>query len=129
MIDIAVTAIASPISAFLTNGSGISLRTGEAGCSIKAVKTHAEIMKIPSSAPSIKYSGQCCANARPALRGSDTAFSEMGGDALRLRCVIGAGEMCVSVTRDRIRIGAISDRDQRRDLQQLVVSLIENSGK
>ena len=51
----------------------------------------------------------------------------MGGDALRLRCVIGAGEMCVSVTRDRIRIGAISDRDQRRDLQQLVVSLIEDS--
>ena len=127
MIDIAVTAMASPISAFLTNGSGISLRTGEAGCSIKAVKTHAEIMKIPSSAPSIKYSGQCRARAKPAPRVSDAALSAAGKDAARLRCVAGAGEMCVSGTRDRIRIGAISDRDQRRDLQELVVSLIENS--
>ena len=54
----------------------------------------------------------------------------MGADALRSRCVAGAGEMCVSVTRDRIRIGAISDRDQRRDLQKLVFrssKILENS--
>src|SRR6266404_271535 len=118
MIDIAVTAIASPISAFLTNGSGISLRTGEAGCSIKAVKTHAEIMKIPSSAPSIKYSGQCRVRAKPAPQVSDVALLPTGKDGAMPRCVAGAGEICVSVTRDRIRIGAISDRDQQKELQK-----------
>src|SRR6266446_113549 len=127
MIDTAVSAIANPMRAFLTNAFGISRRTGEPGYSSNAVKTHADIMKIPSSAPSIKYSGQCCASAWPALRASGSAFSGMGGDALRPRCVAGAGEMYVSVTRNRIRIGAISDRDQRRDLQQVAVSLIENS--
>src|SRR6266436_5516468 len=118
MIDIAVTAMASPIRALLMNGSGISLRTGEAGYSIKAVKTHAEIMKIPSSAPSIKYSGQCRARAKPALLASDAALLPAGKDAAMLRRVAGAEEICVSVTRDRIRIGAISDRDQQEKLQK-----------
>src|SRR5216683_5547134 len=127
MIDTAVSAIANPMKAFLTNAFGISRRTGEPGYSSNAVKTHAEIMKIPSSAPSIKYSGQCRARAKPAPRVSDAALSPAGKDAAMLRCVAGAGEMCVSGTRDRIRIGAISDRDQRRDLQQLAVSLVENS--
>ena len=54
----------------------------------------------------------------------------MGADAIRPCCVAGAAEMCVSVTRDRIRIGAISDRDQRRDLQKVVFrssKILENS--
>jgi hypothetical protein len=63
MIDTAVSAMANPISAFLTKEFGISLSAGEAGCSRRAVKKQAEIMKIPSSAPSIKYSGQCRASA------------------------------------------------------------------
>src|SRR6266849_5331952 len=99
IIDIAVTAMATPIRALLLNGSGISLRTGEAGCSIKAVKTHAEIMKIPSSAASIKYSGQCRARAKPAPPVSDAALLPAGKDAAILRCVASAGEICVSVTR------------------------------
>src|SRR6266852_1330914 len=116
MIDMAVRAMANPMSAFLTKALGISLWTGEAGYSSKAVKTHAEIMKIPSSAPSIKYSGQCRASAWPALRASDAQFLRVGRDALRLRCAAGAGEMCVPVTRDRIRIGAISDKHQKGKL-------------
>jgi hypothetical protein len=63
MIDTAVSAIANPISTFLTKELGISLRAGEAGYSSRAVKTQADIMKIPSSAPSIEYSGQWRASA------------------------------------------------------------------
>src|SRR6266852_4295879 len=106
MIDIAVTAMVSPIRALLMSGSGISLRTGEAGCSIKAVKTHAEIMKIPSSAPSIKYSGQCRARAKPAPPVSDAAVCSKRWRDMRFGHA------------DRIRIGAISDRSQQKKLQK-----------
>src|SRR6266478_4945501 len=111
MIDTAVSAMANPISAFLTKEFGISLSAGEAGCSSRAVKKQAEIMKIPSSAPSIKYSGQCRASAYPAPRVGDTASSPVGADVPRLGRVAGAGEMWVAVTRDRIRIGDRSDKD------------------
>src|SRR5712692_4262049 len=116
MMDTAVSAMAKPMSVFLTNASGINRRAGDAGCSSKAVKTHAEIMKIPSSALSIRYSGQCRANAWPAVRASDAPFSRAGKVALRLPCVAGPGEMCMSVTRDRIRMGAISDSDRQEKL-------------
>src|SRR6266571_7242037 len=58
MIPIAVRPIAMPISTRRRTGSWIAWRAGEAGCSRSAVKKHAEIMKIPTPAASIKYSGQ-----------------------------------------------------------------------
>src|SRR5712692_4478299 len=129
MIDTAVSAMANPMSAFLAKELGINLRAGEAGYSSKAVKIQAEIMKIPSSAPSIKYSGQCRARAKRASRVSDASFSRVSRDAPRLRCVAGAGEMWVSVTRDRIRTGAISDKDRPKDFHERALTRIEKFSK
>lgn len=114
-METAVSAMANPISAFLIKALAITLRTGEPGNSNSAVKIQAEIMKIPSSAPSIKNSGQCRANEWLALRASDARFSRAGVDALTLRCATRAGEMLVSVTRDRIRMGVISDKDRQKE--------------
>src|SRR5512136_2186188 len=129
MIDTAVNAMAKPMNAFLANALGIIRWIGEAGYSSNAVKIQADIMKIPSSAPSIKYSVQCRASAWPALRASDGAFSRVNRGALRLRCALDAGEMCVSFTRDRIRTAAISDRDRQKNLQMLAIPLTEEFSK
>jgi len=54
----AVNPIANPLSIRLTNSEGIDWWTGEAGYSSRVVKRPAEIIKIPSSADSMRYSGQ-----------------------------------------------------------------------
>src|SRR6516165_6755782 len=54
----AVAPIARPISTRRTNGSGIADRSDNAGCSSRIVNAHAEIMKVPRSAASIRYSGK-----------------------------------------------------------------------
>src|SRR5437868_1763361 len=59
MIATAVDPIARPMRARRTKGFGNACRTEEAGCSSKATKRQAEIMKRASSAASIRYSGQC----------------------------------------------------------------------
>src|SRR6266496_1834571 len=59
MMATAVVPIAIPIRTRLRKGSGSACRTGESGCSSNATNKQAEIMKRPSSAPSIRYSGQC----------------------------------------------------------------------
>jgi hypothetical protein len=56
---------------------------------------------------------------------NDAGLSAVGKDVVRLRCAAGTGEMWVSVTRDRIRIGTISDKDQQKNLHERVVRLIE----
>src|SRR5262249_44369759 len=50
---------------------GIICWTRDAGCSSKTTNTQAEIMKSPSSAPSIRYSGQwvLSASSRGVVRG------------------------------------------------------------
>src|SRR5436309_2802350 len=58
MMATAVAPITTPIKARRRNGSGMDARTGEAGCSSRALKSTAETMNRPSSAPSIRYSGQ-----------------------------------------------------------------------
>src|SRR5213596_498082 len=63
MIVIAVRPIARPAKNRSRKGSAIRRRTGESGCSSSIPKRHAEIMKIPSAAASMRYSGQCCLRA------------------------------------------------------------------
>src|SRR5438045_3182392 len=58
MIAMAVAPIEQPISARRIVESGIIVWTGEVGYSRSAVNRQAEIMKTPSSAPSMKYSGK-----------------------------------------------------------------------
>ena len=53
-----VIAIARPVRARRRNEFGRRQLTGEPGYSRSVVKTHAETMKMPSSADSIRYSGQ-----------------------------------------------------------------------
>jgi hypothetical protein len=51
-------------------------------------------------------------------------LSPVGKDAVKLRCVAGAGEMWVSGTRDRIRIGDRSDKDQPKKFHECTVTLM-----
>jgi len=46
------------------------------------VKTQAEIMKIPSSAASMAYSGQCLAKVAAARWNGEAALSEIGGEVI-----------------------------------------------
>src|SRR4051812_5701964 len=59
MMAIAVAPIEIPIRTRRTTPLEIAMRTGEPGCSRSTVTKHAEIMKRPNSAASIRYSGQC----------------------------------------------------------------------
>src|SRR5215813_3650035 len=59
MIATAVVPIASPIRTRRKKAFGIACRTGDEGCSRSTTKRQAEIMNRPSSAASIRYSGQC----------------------------------------------------------------------
>src|SRR5262245_42680151 len=55
----AVRPIKTPMRARRTKPSSIACRTGELGCSSSVPNEQAEIMKAPSPAASIAYSGQC----------------------------------------------------------------------
>src|ERR1041385_1240638 len=55
----AVSPMAAPISTRRRAPPTIAARSGELGCSSKTPKAHAEIMKAPSPAASMQYSGQC----------------------------------------------------------------------
>src|ERR1044071_6453760 len=55
----AVTPIAKPITALRKFGLVMRPNAGLEGCSSKAVTLAAAIIKIPSNAPSMRYSGQC----------------------------------------------------------------------
>src|SRR5436305_12638255 len=57
----AVSPMAVPISTRRRSSLAIAARSGEVGCSSKTPKAHAEIMKAPSPAASMQYSGQCSA--------------------------------------------------------------------
>src|SRR5262245_29961848 len=103
----AVAAMASPVRARRRKGSGNRVRTGDAGCSRSTVKTQAEIMKTPSSAASIAYSGQCLAKVAAARRN----VPGLNDTAAHPRFL---GEVVISsvlVTMDGIRKQAGSDRE------------------
>jgi hypothetical protein len=63
-------------------------RTGEAGYSKSVVKKHAETMKNPSSADSIRYSGQWALNAEVAVKRSAAL---LGRAAAMVDVLIGIG--------------------------------------
>lgn len=74
----AVEPIAKPPNARLTRVlSANNWFNGELGCSSSTPKTHAEIMKAPSAAASIKYSGQCLVITDHAVDSSDVRVSEV----------------------------------------------------
>src|ERR671933_445208 len=62
MIAIAVPPIAAPISTRRKTGLGVATTTGDCGWKSSTPKAHAEIMKKPRPAASIRYSGQCSLN-------------------------------------------------------------------
>src|SRR5262249_11946485 len=63
MIPTAVRPLARPRNMVRTIGFGIVWGIGETGYSRRASATQAEIMKMPSPAPSLKYSDQCSFSA------------------------------------------------------------------
>src|SRR5215470_17192410 len=91
MSAIAVPAMASPVRARRKNGSGNRARTGEPGCSRSTMKKQAEIIKIPSSAASMAYSGQCLAKVAAASVNGEAALSEICGEVISFMLVTGMG--------------------------------------
>src|SRR5262249_30307982 len=95
MRAIAVPAMASPVRARRKKGSGNRVRTGEPGCCRSTVKTQAEIMKIPSSAASMAYSGQCLAKVAAASGNGEpcggAVRSEIRGEVISSMLVTGMG--------------------------------------
>ena len=64
MIPIAVSPIAKPIKARRSiEAASKDWWTGELGCSNSTTKAHAETIKVPKAAASMRYSGQCRENA------------------------------------------------------------------
>ena len=63
MIETAVSPIASPAMRRRQTSLGTAATTGDAGCPNTTPNRHADIMKVPNSAPSMRYSRQCFAIA------------------------------------------------------------------
>lgn len=64
MIPIAVSPIAKPIKARRSiEAASKDWWTVELGCSNSTTKAHAETIKVPKAAASMRYSGQCWENA------------------------------------------------------------------
>ena len=64
MIPIAVSPIAKPIKDRRSmEAPSNDWWTGELGCSNSTTKAHAETIKVPKAAASMRYSGQCRENA------------------------------------------------------------------
>src|SRR5215467_3260027 len=113
-----VSAIARPVSACRRKAFGNVWRTGEAGYSKSVVKKHAETMKNPSSAASIRYSGQWPFTAEAAVKRSAALLWSTAVTVDVFLGIAAACRSCLSLMRHGIQEVARSDRRREKFLRK-----------